>query len=177
MSARNKLIIYCFCITGIRLSELKGLLWGDIVGQNVVVRMGKGQKQRTIPIPTQLMTMFREFRALEVGRGRGWREQSIFWAHPMGRECVAATPIGTTGVRLIVTDVLRDKVEGFTRISPHMLRHAALSALVETGFDLITVAEISGHRFVEELRKSYVAPRDKRKVAAIEASEMNTLWG
>lgn len=174
MNERNKLILYTLCILGLRCAELRALQWQDIESGALRVK-GKGKKVRIIPLPGGLSELFSSFRHIERGRGRGQDETNIFWAHQMGRENAIAAPIGETGVYLIVVDVLQDRVSGFKRIGPHMLRHAALTALVESGADLVTVADIAGHSSIELLRRHYVAPRDKRKAAALSASGMNRL--
>ncbi len=52
------------------------------------------------------------------------------------------------------------------RVCLHTLRHTALSRMVESGVDLRTVMDVSGHSRLEELQR-YTHPNEQAKAAAL----------
>ena len=55
-------------------------------------------------------------------------------------------------------------------ITPHTLRHTAITNLAETGADIRTIQEFSGHESLEMVMR-YTHARDQRVNQAIEAME------
>ena len=62
-------------------------------------------------------------------------------------------------------------------VTPHTLRHTALSRMIEQGYDDYTVMAISGHSSTRMLAR-YTHPTEQRKLAALEtfASIVGTSW-
>ena len=62
-------------------------------------------------------------------------------------------------------------------VTPHTLRHTALSRMIEQGYDDYTVMAISGHSSTRMLAR-YTHPTEQRKLAALEtfAPVMGTSW-
>jgi integrase/recombinase XerC len=125
--------------TGIRVGELVGLNLGDVDESRRVVRvLGKGNKQRTVPLGVPAL------RALErwVRRGR-----IVLITEASG----AALFVGLRGGRIDQREVRRlvhskiRKLRSAPDLGPHGLRHTAATHLLEGGADLRTVQEILGH--------------------------------
>ena len=125
--------------TGARVSELCGLDLEDIdYTRNTIRVLGKGNKERTIPLGNPAM------RALD-----DWIKK----ARPelVTDKSAGAVFLGSRGkridqraVRTIVYEALT-ALEGMERLGPHALRHTAATHLLEGGADLRTVQEILGH--------------------------------
>jgi integrase len=47
--------------SGLRRAELANLKVGDIILENLIVREGKGKKDRTVPLPSSLVDQLAEF--------------------------------------------------------------------------------------------------------------------
>ena len=125
--------------SGARVSELCGLDLEDIDYQRQTIRvLGKGNKERTIPIGNPAMRALENW--LKTGR-----------ASLAGDKSMRAVFLGSRGkridqrtVRTVVYHAL-EALEGAQRMGPHALRHSAATHLLEGGADLRTVQEILGH--------------------------------
>jgi integrase/recombinase XerC len=139
ISKRDAAMLEILYASGARVSELCGLDLEDIDYARQTIRvLGKGNKERTIPIGNPAM------RALEL-----WLKN--------GRDLIAGTKseravfLGARGkridqrtVRTMVYHALT-ALEGVEKMGPHALRHSAATHLLEGGADLRTVQEILGH--------------------------------
>ena len=139
ISKRDAAMLEILYASGARVSELCGLDLEDIDYARQTIRvLGKGNKERTIPIGNPAM------RALEI-----WLKN--------GRDSIAGTKseravfLGARGkridqrtVRTMVYHALA-ALEGVEKMGPHALRHSAATHLLEGGADLRTVQEILGH--------------------------------
>ena len=139
ISKRDAAMLEILYASGARVSELCGLDLEDIDYARQTIRvLGKGNKERTIPIGNPAM------RALEL-----WLKN--------GRDSIAGTKseravfLGARGkridqrtVRTMVYHALA-ALDGVEKMGPHALRHSAATHLLEGGADLRTVQEILGH--------------------------------
>lgn len=139
ISKRDAAMLEILYASGARVSELCGLDLEDIDYARQTIRvLGKGNKERTIPIGNPAM------RALEAWLKEG-REPLA------GAKSERAVFLGLRGkridqrtVRTMVYHALA-ALEGVEKMGPHALRHSAATHLLEGGADLRTVQEILGH--------------------------------
>lgn len=139
ISKRDAAMLEILYASGARVSELCGLDLEDIDYARSTIRvLGKGNKERTIPIGNPAM------RALELWLKDG-RESLV------GAKSERAVFLGARGkridqrtVRTMVYHALA-ALEGVEKMGPHALRHSAATHLLEGGADLRTVQEILGH--------------------------------
>ena len=139
ISKRDAAMLEILYASGARVSELCGLDLEDIDYARSTIRvLGKGNKERTIPIGNPAM------RALESWLKDG-RESLV------GANSERAVFLGARGkridqrtVRTMVYHALA-ALEGVEKMGPHALRHSAATHLLEGGADLRTVQEILGH--------------------------------
>jgi integrase/recombinase XerC len=139
ISKRDAAMLEILYASGARVSELCGLDLEDIDYARSTIRvLGKGNKERTIPIGNPAM------RALDTWLKNG-RELLV------GAKSERAVFLGARGkridqrtVRTMVYHALA-ALEGAEKMGPHALRHSAATHLLEGGADLRTVQEILGH--------------------------------
>jgi integrase/recombinase XerD len=124
---RNHNAIAILMDTGLRIGELMALRLGDVnFTQGVlVVRHGKGQKQRAIPLTSRASLALR---SQTQGRGAQQRVIEAGTARNMYRAIVnLARSVGLEGVH------------------PHSLRHYFGTQLAERGVRLEVIQELMGH--------------------------------
>ncbi len=136
-SLRDRAILELFYGCGLRLSELTGLDLDSIRwGEQVLVVLGKGNKQRRVPFGSKARDALQTWltpRALLVNEN----ENAVF--------------ISLKGKRISPRSVetqlkKRAREQGmFQRIYPHLLRHSFASHILESSGDLRAVQELLGH--------------------------------
>ena len=136
---RDRAILEFLYATGVRVSELVGLLLTNLdLEEGLCTVFGKGSKERMVPLGrpacAALSRYLHEVRpALEKGKGRGY-----VFLNQRGR------PLSRTTVWKIVKAAARlAGIEG--SVSPHVLRHTYATHLLEGGADLVAVQELLGH--------------------------------
>lgn len=139
LSKRDCAMVEVLYASGARVSELCGLDLQDIDYERNTIRViGKGNKERTIPLGNPAM------RALDAWLKEGRPSLA-------GEKSDRAVFLGARGkridqrtVRTVVYQALQ-ALEGAVKLGPHALRHSAATHLLEGGADLRTVQEILGH--------------------------------
>ena len=130
---RDRAILETFYSTGIRIAELTGLSAEDIdfIGSIVKV-MGKGKKERIVPIGEQALAAIRSYLAKRK------KQAEALFLNKSGRR------ISARGIRNIVKKyiTLASIKQG---VSPHTLRHSFATHLLNRGADLRSVQELLGH--------------------------------
>ena len=134
----ERLIIQLFYSTGMRLSELVNLEEGQVDLHYKTVRvMGKGNKERIIPVPEELLRQIDEYRRLKKKE-----------MEPAGHTYLLVDKKGKKfyqkAVYLIVKKYLQ-QVTTLHKKSPHVLRHTFATHMTNNGADLNAVKELLGH--------------------------------
>jgi len=172
LGLRDRALLELFYSSGLRLSELCALRWRDLdLDDGLVSVLGKGGKQRRVPVGTHARRALGE-----------WRAES------QPRDATAMVFPGRNGAQISARAVqvrikqlaLRQGL--FKHVHPHMLRHSFASHILESSGDLRGVQELLGHSDIattqiythldfQHLAKVYDAahPRARRKKAAGEA--------
>jgi integrase/recombinase XerD len=127
---RDIAIIYMLLFTGLRVSELCALNIEDVTirerSGSVHVRQGKGNKERTIPMPLEARVAVSDYLKKE-------------------------RPGATSGPLFVTnrgTRIQPRSVQGICAkfgTNPHALRHTYCRMLIAAGVDLVTVAALAGH--------------------------------
>lgn len=132
---RDRAIVELLYGCGIRVSELVGMHFGDAANGWLVV-WGKGAKQRQVPLGAPALS------ALDAYLGTG--REGILEAAGRGAEPGEVMFLNTAGRPMTTRDVRR-VLERLAPFSPHVLRHACATHLLEGGADLRSVQELLGH--------------------------------
>ncbi|HEX4607129.1 MAG TPA: site-specific integrase [Urbifossiella sp.] len=138
---------------GLRASEVVGLRVADVDSQRmlILVRQGKGQKDRYVMLSPVLLEAFRAY----------WRKhRPVDWLFP-GPD--PTRPVGAITFARVSAGVSARSGLG-KRVTPHTLRHTFATHLLEDGVDIRTIQTLLGHRSLRTTALyTYVAPE---KVAA-----------
>jgi len=147
----DRLIMAVFYHTGIRLSELINLKERQVdKGNRCIKVLGKGNKERIIPIGAWLMGEIAVYCQKKRGEGEG-ELQAASYKLQGGRMDTEYLFVSKKGVKLYpkyAYRVVRKYLGQVTTIeqkSPHVLRHSFATHLVNSGADLNSVKELLGH--------------------------------
>ena len=147
---RDRAILEFLYGTGVRLSEMVGLDVADFVDAGETLRIvGKGDKERIVPWRGKAREAFLEYQArrfnLKVGSAaeRDFKSYAGYPAFSAGLK-ENNRRISPRTVQRIVEKYLR-QVSIASRQSPHTLRHAFATHLLDNGADLRAVQELLGH--------------------------------
>jgi site-specific recombinase XerD len=135
LPGRDRTLLDVAYSCGLRLKELVGLQVKDIDSARMVliIRHGKGQKERLVPLSPRLLEVLRAY----------WRQyRPGTWLFPgVNRPTMALT--GGAVQRLCRRTAKRAGLK--KRIYPHVLRHSFATHLLEAGVDLLSVQALLGH--------------------------------
>ncbi len=162
LARRDLAILELFYLTGIRLRELVGLDTGDIdFGKKTVRVLGKGKKERLVPIGRRGVALLREYLAVReflAPGGNAVDTQALFINGKGGR-------LSARHVERIAAKYL-GPFSGEKSVGPHRLRHSFATHLLDEGADLRAVKDMLGHSSlsttqiyshvsIERLKESY----------------------
>jgi tyrosine recombinase XerC len=130
---RDRAILETLYSTGMRLSELTGLNLDrvDFIAGMVKV-LGKGKKERLIPIGDKALRAIRDYLDLRT------KEEKALFLNKNNRRLTGR------GVQDLVSKYIRI-ISLKEKISPHTLRHSFATHLLDKGADLRSIQELLGH--------------------------------
>ena len=131
LDLRDRALIEMLYATGMRVSELAGLKIDDVDDSTFVRVLGKGDKERVVPLSRQARRAVTTW--IDEGRVAIATKDSKDWLWIGAR----GGPLDARGIRRVV----KRRVGTF----PHALRHSFATHLLEGGADLRTVQELLGH--------------------------------
>lgn len=139
LGLRDRAILEVFYGTGLRLGECRALDVDDVdlLKRTLLVRSGKGRKDRMLPIPRQTA------RAVELyitsGRPELLREPK--------QRALFITQLGNRISTIMLGRLVKDYGDAadIPRLHPHALRHACATHLLQGGADIAHVQRILGH--------------------------------
>lgn len=168
-SVRDRAVLLVLYATGIRVGELAALDVDDVpltarTGV-VIVRAGKGSDggvYREVPLAADAR-----------GAVKAWLDDRAHWP---GCGSMAALFPNRRGGRL-TTRALRGIIDRLAaaagvEASPHTLRHTAATRWLRAGVDIVTVAELLGHAWLDTTRR-YTQPSTDQLHAAVEAGHID----
>lgn len=140
---RNHLVIALLWCLGLRSRELCGINWGDIDLSNgiLLVRKGKGNKQRQLILCDKLLSELKAFRRSVLGGERSPLICALY--HTGGR----GPADGRLSQRALI-GIVRDAAKSAAiprKVNPMTLRHTFATHLYEAGVPVSDIKEMMGH--------------------------------
>jgi integrase/recombinase XerD len=138
-AARTACLLELLYATGLRVSELVALPKSAARrNEPLILIRGKGGRERLVPLSDPARRAIATYRALLEARGGGggpWLFPADSASGHLSRQ-VFARDVKTVAARAGIAAA---------RLSPHVLRHAFASHLLQNGADLRVVQELLGH--------------------------------
>ena len=122
---RDYALILFLYASGTRISECLALSRGDIEGEWLHVRHGKGEKERMVPIAEVALKAIQKYLNLSPF------DKDDVWLNYLGK------PLSRISAYKIT--------QKYLGVSPHVLRHSYATSLIIGGADLRVVQELLGH--------------------------------
>lgn len=139
LGKRDLVMIELLYATGLRVSELVNLLLSQVnLNQGLVRIIGKGNKERLVPMGEQAQYLLKEY--LQNTRGEILKKRVC--------DYVFVTSRGDRMTRHAFWHIIKKyaQMAGITQhLSPHTLRHAFATHLLNHGADLRVVQMLLGH--------------------------------
>lgn len=136
---RARLLLELIYGSGLRISECQSLCWNQLQIKEKIVRViGKGNKERIVPITDALTLWLEKFRAAEIEAGHAPSATSFVFLSEGGK------PYDIRTLRNDIHDLLRE-IGWEGKASPHVLRHSFATHLLENGAEIMSVKEMLGH--------------------------------
>ncbi|KEA54532.1 MULTISPECIES: site-specific tyrosine recombinase XerD [Mangrovibacter] len=140
LELRDKAMLEVLYATGLRVSELVGLSMSDVsLRQGVVRVIGKGDKERLVPLGEEAVY---------------WLEQYLTYSRPWLLNGVASDVLfPSQRARQMTRQTFWHRIKHYAtlagidseKLSPHVLRHAFATHLLNHGADLRVVQMLLGH--------------------------------
>ncbi len=135
LGLRDRTMLELLYATGLRVSELVGLTFTQLNRRQGVVRvLGKGGKERLVPVGAEAMMWLDRY----IAEGRNGQMGDMLFPGPSGKALTRQAFWHRIKYWAMVAGI--DKP-----LSPHTLRHAFASHLLDHGADLRVVQMLLGH--------------------------------
>ena len=140
LGLRDKALLELMYATGLRVSEAAALTLNQVNAEaNFLRTVGKGNKERIVPVGRQAIEWFRRYQS---------EARPLFGKTPSTRGEVFLSTRGGPLSRKTIWSLIKKytRVAGITKnITPHTLRHSFATHLLENGGDLRVIQEMLGH--------------------------------
>ena len=127
---------YLLAHGGLRLGELCDLRMEDLdlAGQRLLVREGKGRRDRVIPLSEATITVLGEYL---VVRGEAHTDHLLTFAQAAVKPHLVERRLARCGMTIGL------------KVRPHRLRHTLATRLVNTGMSIVSIQRLLGHNKIE----------------------------
>jgi site-specific recombinase XerD len=136
---RDRSMVLLMVFGGLRAAEVRGLRLADVdQGRRRVRVMGKGGRERTVPVDRAFFTELAAYLRLERPPGLATPECFVV---------LSGSTVGQAMTEAGMRSVFRyhRRTSGATRVRPHRLRHTYGTELAAAGIDLLALRELMGH--------------------------------
>jgi integrase/recombinase XerC len=134
---RNQLIIEIFYATGIRLTELIGLMQSNVDLYACTIKvLGKRNKERIIPFAGSLKSKMIKY--LDIRQKMGFADAEYFFITEKGDKMYEKLVYRVVNRYLSMVTTVKKK-------SPHVLRHTFATHMLNNGADINAIKELLGH--------------------------------
>ncbi len=163
-AVRNQALLEMLYGGGLRISELLGLRLSRIdLSRGTVRVLGKGSKERLVPISKKAADAMRDYIAVrrDFLHEHGLNDTGVFWLSDRGKPLT----------RHRAYQIVHRELSGLhaEKISPHVLRHCFATHLLDHGADLRAVQELLGHQSLKTTEKYTHVSAERLKEAYAQA--------
>lgn len=133
---RADLILYLLYGSGLRVSELISLKMNSFVANKFIRIFGKGRKERIVPITHRVVELLKQ-----------WNEVKPFstWLFPSKNP---EKHITRQRIFQLIKQIAMISGIDPAKVSPHVLRHAFATHVLDHGADLLSVKKMLGHESI-----------------------------
>jgi|YNPBryunderm2012_1023409.scaffolds.fasta_scaffold21272_1 integrase/recombinase XerD len=159
---RDRALLETLYATGCRASEVVGLKLEDLyLDAGFCKCIGKGNKQRVVPLGRQAIAALRDYLDESFRLSRTPGEVSVSWVGP-----VFVSRSGKPLTRIVLWKLVKKYCARAglpSQVSPHTLRHSFATHLLANGADLRTVQELLGHASIQTTQHYTHVDRNRLK--------------
>lgn len=137
---RDRAILELLYSSGLRVSELCSLALEDLRSEGVHIACGKRAKTRTVPVTGSALEAINVY--IETHRGKD--------SGPLFRTLMGKALNRQLLCKLVETYARK---AGVSRVTPHTLRHACATHLLDNGADLRLIQEVLGHSSIASTQR------------------------
>lgn len=140
---RDKTIVSLMVFCGLRCVEVSEMQWGDIDGDHLMVR-GKCRtdKSTVVVLPISVQKLLRELKAMT--HGENGDEDYVFVSEKRHDH----RQLSPMCVSKLVRYILHTKMPEKKGLTPHCLRHTAITLAIESGMDIHRVSRFARHKSI-----------------------------
>lgn len=155
LDPRERVLLGILYGSGLRLGEARNLKLSDIdrAGSRLLVRQGKGQKDRYTLLPQCLLT------DLEV-YWRAYRMKGFIFESPQ----IKGRALHQRSLQILVNKAMTGSGFDSGQYTAHTLRHSFATHLLDQGSDIHTIKELLGHSKIETTMVYLHLQQSKRAV-------------
>lgn len=137
-SLRDRVLIQILALTGMRRAEACNLCWSDIdlERRRILIRNGKGGKQRIVFLAEELLGSLEEYRELTTGD---------FLFPGRSGSCMTLRNVNHIVARVGARARLENPNPRHENITPHLLRHSFARNWKRAGGSMESLQKILGH--------------------------------
>lgn len=158
---RGHLILYLLYGSGLRVSELISLKYSNFIQGRFLKIMGKGQRERIIPVASIVDDILAKWSS--IAPDSAWIFPSVNPQKHITRQRVFQ----------ILKDMAMAADIPLEKISPHVLRHAFATHILDNGADLFSVKKMLGHQQIATTEIYTHVTRKKLKKVILEHHPLN----
>jgi len=144
---RNLTILFLFLDSGLRVSELVGIELADIdlSEGHIVIRQGKGKKERIVPVGSIVQKSL-------------WKYINLYRPKPLTDNIAKlflsdnGLPLTKSGIQQMLKRLARRAGITGVRCSPHTFRHSFAKRYLMNGGDIFSLQRILGHSSLASVR-------------------------
>ncbi|HEV8697983.1 MAG TPA: tyrosine-type recombinase/integrase, partial [Candidatus Limnocylindrales bacterium] len=139
---RDRAILLLLLDTGLRVSEAAGISVGDLRADASIKVMGKGAKERIVPVGTSTRQAIGRY----IAQSKPGSADEPLIVNQSGER------LALTGIQQLLTR-LRARAGVGARCNPHTFRHTFARNYLLNGGDVFTLQRILGHTSLEMVRR------------------------